>query len=415
MSGYLIALGLTVFLGLFVIRRSIIELQTRKELKRVLRAFASEKGLEFRGGFWPKNWYVRGNYRGVPLNITVERDMYAQSFALTLGFEAPYSQRDGHYLEIRPKKTGEQWGHGGLATGDLLFDQVAWVNSSSTSYALAYLNRELRSIVANLIQGSNIDFSADKSSVRCRNGANNFKTVRQLETVCDDIVNVSALLSREEAPATLMRRNFADESEAAVKIALLEALHHSERDLEMEDPTIQESLKSSDMGLRFTAVRLLGSKGYSLIPKLFPDCWDDYQVQILGYVTEHQVTELLPFFLEVAQRATYPRVKRALVRYFDVTSYEKAEPFLRTELESNEPRTTEYTNALIRALGCCGTYASIEILDKRKTPENARRIDYSIAQIQHRIGAGDGGWLSMQKPEEEEGWISLPTKGEEQT
>lgn len=61
----------------------------------------------------------------------------------------------------------------------------------------------------------------------------------------------------------------------------------------------------------------------------------------------------------------------------------------------------EYKTACVKALGSCGTYDSIALLDKQKGFRLNRDIDQAIAGIQQIIGSGDAGWVSLDLADDE--------------
>ena len=405
-------------LGLLLVLSFVAKLIRERKLKRLLQAFGTKQGLEFQDNFSLKNCRLRGDYRGVPLTITVKYFSRGKSSILTLGFEVSHFNINVGHLHISAenmgKKIGKFLGNKDLEIGDHRFDELAWVESSGNVYARAYLGRRARQLIGEFIKDAySRFFIVNNNKIRTWQVAENFTDVTQLETICGDITTLASLLSRNESLPILLRENVAEEQQASMKIPLLDALGQSEGNLEIEDPLIQESLEDPDKKLRFAAIRLLGAKGYPLMQTLFPECSEELQTEMLEYGTERTAKELAPFFQGIARGDADPKVKTALAQYFGAVNYEGAETFLQAELESKERRTEKYNAALIQALGRCGSYASIEFLDRRRNPLNARLIDQAIAEIQERIRAGDGGWLSIQEPHGDDGKLSLSEDIEE--
>ena len=389
-----------------------------KQLKQLLQEFGTKRGLKFRDNFWLTNCRLRGEYRGVPLTITVKSFSAGKSSVLTFGFEARHFNINVGHLHISAenmgKKIGKFLGDKDLETGDHRFDELAWVESSGPVYARAYLGRRARHLITEAIKNSySRSFVVSDNRIQTWQVAENFTDIIHLEKVCGSITTLASLFSRSEPLPSLLRRNVAEERKAAMKIPLLDAVGRSEGNLDMEDPLIQECLEDRDKKLRFAAIRLLGAKGHPLIQTLFRDCPEELQTEMLEYATERTAKELAPFFQGLARADRDPEVKKAMVEYFGAVNHEGAEDFLRAELESKEKRTEKYNSALIQALGRCGSYASIEFLDRRRNPLNSRHINQAIAEIQNRIGAGDGGWLSIEKLDGDDGKLSLSEDIEE--
>jgi len=157
--------------------------------------------------------------------------------------------------------------------------------------------------------------------------------------------------------------------------------------------------------LIFTAAKCLGDKGYEYIKPIYKSSDPELKEDIIVYLTKRKAAEFSSFFDDM-RLSLDENAKIKLAEYYGSVGARNAADFMQDELMQTKYHQKEYRYALVRTLAVCGNYNTIAVLNKCRNGMS-READRAIAVIQMRIGAGDSGWLSVQKTEEDDGFLNM--------
>ncbi|MBN1412388.1 MAG: HEAT repeat domain-containing protein [Spirochaetales bacterium] len=361
---------------------------------------------------------VEGEIDGYRISIYKKNFSYGKSSIATLAFEVSLSERRLRPFSISAEgflsKFGQLLGDKDLQTGDKYFDKTFLIRESDADEIYTMLNYRARNIIEscmNLAYAGNFTITHDNLLFCVR--LDELASAERISDQIDKVMELVKILCRKGTRLELITENYYMETNTQMKINLLKSLSTSKDALSEDIPLIQEALKAQNQEIQFHAARLLGKKGLDRLKSLYKRGANDIKAMIIQHLAHLREAGFLDFFLQQADRETDFEVKREIILYFKNTGDAKAEPFLRNELERTLgkeyiPDSAGYKSALIDALKRCGTYDSIEPLYKIRSMIFKREADKAIAAIQHRIGAGDKGWLSIDKGKKEaDGSLSL--------
>lgn len=148
------------------------------------------------------------------------------------------------------------------------------------------------------------------------------------------------------------------------------------------------------------------NKGYDYIRNIFTDSDSGLKADIISRLADKKADQFSNFFDRTRDNFNV-EVRQKLAEFYGKIKTESAADWLEAELKSENRYPAEYRRELIGALGGCGNYKSISVLNGERKTRYSREIDKAIAEIQERIGAGDSGWLTLEKPEDEAGRLSI--------
>jgi hypothetical protein len=223
----------------------------------------------------------------------------------------------------------------------------------------------------------------------------------------DNITYLIGMLTRPGGLKDRMEDNYLSEENLAQKRHFLERWFAVKQKIQGDEKILRDALGSGIPELRFEAARGLRREGTQYLGEIYSKADESLKIKMLEYVSRKWFGK---DFLLPCSSADYKTEigLRELIRYYAVKEKSDAETDLEKIIVSNNPFVSDgIRKDAIRALAVCGTYRSIEFLNRNINPSFYREADKAIAMIQDRIGTGDSGWLSLRKTEDSEGALSI--------
>lgn len=284
-------------------------------------------------------------------------------------------------------------------TGDVDFEKDIILYSDSPLILQAKLNHSVRNIILHIANSLLFkDFSISNNCIKLVVRAYNQVDHMKLFNYISQIVEITKSVSKNETIESMLRENFYSEKNEEVKLKLFESIRSITNRLIHDDLTFLEAaFKAKQPKLRFSAARLLGDKANGSFADIFSKSYDDLKIEILEFLSivnnKESAFSFIPFIVEEKNTA----VQAALINYLGKHSSARVLTFLHKQLKENIPHELCFRSAIIKLLGLCGNYESIELLNKIHGLALKKYINQAIASIQNRIGTGGSGWLSIKK------------------
>ncbi len=404
----------------------IIHLLFLRKWNRILKRISGKYGLKFRKGNVIRPVKLKGEDSNSRLYICLEsffigKFLNKNTLSISCRFCNENIKAFSIVMETALSRIHKKFSGNDVQIMDPVFDDLVYLKSSSELTAFAYLDYEARQIIIDLIGESyRQSFSIYDGELRAVFGVSHNTGYDDVVRKLERINRLGELFSRQPAEMNagskkpgkekteeyLLRENYKTEAYVSAKIKLLSLIGSRNKRLKPDDEIILDALKSDHSRLKFTGAYVLGKKGYRYIPEIFSQASNKLKKEILEYLIKAETNHFLRYFLTAA-RYLESGVKQQVYRYIKMTADPAAEDFLISELEQDEFSRGSAAKACIEALGVCGSLKAIAVLDKRR---HYREADQAIARIQERVETGDSGWLTLEKPEEEDGRLSVEGK-----
>ena len=278
---------------------------------------------------------------------------------------------------------------------------------------LAFFSGEVRKRILKIysdVNFSGITFSSDVCSFEYSFGED--ISAEKILVIIDGVSELLEMLSDKIYFFEKLKRNFFSEESFPVKLTFFRTIQSIAKRGLPGDEIISEALNSGDPELVFEAVKSVRGAADEYAEKIFNKADNSLRLKILEYARRHKSDTLLPFFI-TQNNIEDQKIMAALFSYFRNMKRPEAEPVLIEYLERCSKKK-DILILCISALGACGTYRSIGLIDRYKTRDNSRIADQAIAAIQDRIGVGSDGWLST-RDGAEGGEVSLDQDKKGQT
>ena len=384
-----------------------------KKINDIFHRTARKLNMDFsqEGRFKP---VVSGHIGNIGVSIFRKQFSAGKTSVDTVGYK--FSLRGPYAGAIDLKAEGilstleKKLGSTDIEVGSPWFDKVALVHGNNVHRVKALLHPRVRAIIVEMMKKSySRKFTISYGVLETYQIIKNSLSVDTISHELKKLIRCAELLSREGSEADLLRDNYSAESDENVKITYIESLGAVSAGLSAEDPVIKDALSSRSNRMIFAAAKCIMEEGYDYIKNIFPGTDSSLQADILEWLCFRKAGEFVGFFDRYRDNLD-TEVCRRLAEFYGIMNAENASGWLESELKSENKHPAEYRMELIRALGSCGSYGSIAVLNSVKSSKFSRAVDQAIAEIQERIGAGDSGWLSMQKTEGDEGALSIEKK-----
>ena len=298
-----------------------------------------------------------------------------------------------------------------LYTGDSEFDSKVVLTSTDKRNAICRLHPKIRAIIYREIEHHKlarmkysygiIQFHYYDWNTFCNN---------DLEAAISRFSPLVEFMKRDGDRIELLRQNYLAEEKESARAVYLGMLVWLGWKPGPKHPILIEALKSSHFQLRMAAIVLLEKAGIPEIEKWFHTLSGTAQAEMLAYGAKKGWKELTDFFSGQYDNLRSKKALMAWLDYFLYAADSSVEPVFLDLIGNNKAAGFDYQEKVIKILGKCGSLIAVTALHNAKEDWNARLIDQEIARIQSRIGVGDSGWLSVNRPDEEEGTLALEDK-----
>lgn len=404
----------------------IIHLLFLRKWNRILKRISSDYGLKFSKGNVIRPVRLKGENSNSRLYISLKSFFNGKFLNKnTLSFSCRFCNDNIKAFSIVMETTLSRFhkkiSGNDLLTGDPVFDDLVYLKADSGFTAFAYLGYESRRIIIDLIKDSYRQlFSIYDGELRAVFGVSRRNGYDDVVCQLDRINRLAELFcrtpvltdtekkkrNREKTEEFLLRENYKTEPYIPVKINQLNMIYSRNKRVKANDEIAKDALGSDHVRLKYLGAKILGKKGYRYMPEIFSQSSDKLKKEILEYLIKAETDCFLDYFLTAGSCLNYG-VREFVYRYIKMTADPSAEDFLISELEQDEFSSGPAARACIEALGVCGSLKAVAVLDKRR---HYREVGQAIARIQERVETGDSGWLTLEKPDEEEGSLSLEDK-----
>lgn len=296
-----------------------------------------------------------------------------------------------------------------IKLGNSEFDNRALVLGRDEDEIRALLHPFIITFLKNCISksiGNSFSFVNGKLAAHLK--INNEETYKGIDHIIANILKMNMLLNRNISATEMLAENYKSSSLIEERNAYLESYCILQEKISKEDQIIDNALNSNNHQLIFTAVNYLDDSKFYILNEIFIKSSNTIKIKIIEFFIDRNIQNLTFSHEKITEY--HKTVKTAFIKYlikFKNTKYEKT---ISNELGRNSDVSLEYKNLCIKALGECGTYPSIQLLDNLRTKYAEAAITNAISRIQNRIGSGDDGWLSMKNIDDESGELSITDK-----
>jgi hypothetical protein len=408
-----------LFIGIGLIAAGVAVAWTitrKRKWNRIFQELASHHNL----GFSKSNLFSGAEVSGVieefAVRVFQKSFSHGKSSTATIGFQAHFAPM-AVSLQIRPEgfwsRTFNLENKTDIQFEDKFFDDLALVYGSSQHQVRALLHPAAKRIIADCINDCfGNRFELVNGALETYIKEDHFQGADEISAVLLEIITLGKLLCRQSGPEAMLRENFKAETDDHSRTAYVESLAALNTHLDEKDDVIQAALRSGHPPLQFAAARAIGTAGDRCLPEIFRTAKADLSLSILAYLERRKAAHLVPDFISLGKRIRDWKIKTALVRFLAACRHDSTEPYLHGELSDEVGIPGNYKKECIRALGACGTVASIALLHGLKGVFLRRDIENAITAIQARLDPGQTGMLSLHGTESEEGALSMPEDAE---